>query len=207
MPCSAAGAFALSAARHWRRGARRRCSTGSTAWCWRAAATWIPAPTGPSLTLRRSGPGPSATVRTGSPPRALEREMPGAGGLPRHAELNVRGGTLDQHLPDAIELHRHTPGTFADHEVRARARSLAARAVGRRAHRVKSAHHQGIDSSVRASSSAAPPTTAWSRRSSCRTGLRGRVLWHPEEDERSRVIGSLVSEARARRRGALREGG
>jgi putative glutamine amidotransferase len=29
------------------------------------------------------------------------------------------------------------------------------------------------------------------------------VLWHPEEDERSRVIGALVDEARARRSGAV----
>ena len=30
------------------------------------------------------------------------------------------------------------------------------------------------------------------------------VLWHPEEDERSRVIGALVDEARARRGSAVR---
>ena len=39
--------------------------------------------------------------------------------------LNVAyGGSIEQHLPDVVghEEHRHTPGTFADHEVRPRSR-------------------------------------------------------------------------------------
>ena len=47
--------------------------------------------------------------------------------------LNVAcGGTLEQHLPDVVghEDHRHTPGTFGDHEVRLEPGSLAARAAG-----------------------------------------------------------------------------
>ena len=49
--------------------------------------------------------------------------------------LNVAyGGTIEQHLPDVLghEEHRHTPGTFADHEVRLVPDSLAARAAGSR---------------------------------------------------------------------------
>ncbi len=52
--------------------------------------------------------------------------------------LNVAlGGTLVQHLPDTVggDEHRHTPGAFADHEVRLEPGSLAARAAGRRAAR------------------------------------------------------------------------
>ena len=62
--------------------------------------------------------------------------------------LNVAlGGTLDQHLPDVVghDDHRHTPGTFGDHEVRLEPGSLAARAVGGERAAVKSHHHQGVD--------------------------------------------------------------
>ena len=56
--------------------------------------------------------------------RAIEREMPLLGICRGMQILNVaRGGTLDQHLPELVghEIHRTVPGTFGDHEVRARA--------------------------------------------------------------------------------------
>src|SRR3712207_7925431 len=56
------------------------------------------------------------------------------------------GGTIEQHLPDAVghEEHKHTPGTFADHEVRLEPGSLAARAAGTELTAGKSHHHQGV---------------------------------------------------------------
>ncbi len=60
---------------------------------------------------------------------ALEREMPLLGVCRGMQIVNVAlGGTLVQHLPDALgsDEHRHTPGAFADHEVRLEPGSLAA---------------------------------------------------------------------------------
>ena len=67
--------------------------------------------------------------------RALELDLPYLGICRGMQVLNVaRGGTLLQHLPDSHghEDHRRTPGSFdgADHDVRLRDGSLAARAAG-----------------------------------------------------------------------------
>ena len=134
--------------------------------------------------------------------RALERDMPVLGICRGMEMLNViQGGTLNQHL--GLELHRHTPGVFTDHRVRLEPGSLAERVVGSEYTEVKSAHHQGLDvlgEGVVASGWAddgvveaidlAEPSFAVG------------VLWHPEEDERSRVVGSLVDEARERMQAA-----
>ena len=118
----------------------------------------------------------------------------------------IQGGTVIQHL--GSELHRHTPGAFTDHRVRLEPGSLAERIVGAELTEVKSAHHQGLEElgeGVVASGSADDGVVE-------AIELPGKtfalgVLWHPEEDERSRVIGALVEEARARRPAApqLRE--
>ena len=132
---------------------------------------------------------------------ALEREMPVLGICRGMQLLNVAcGGTLDQHLPDVIatERHRHTPGSFADHGVRIAEDTLAARAVGATAGAVKSHHHQGVrelgeDVTI----------TGWAVEDDVIEAIElpGKayalgVLWHPEEDQRSRVIASLVQAAR-----------
>ena len=131
--------------------------------------------------------------------RALERDMPVLGICRGMEMLNViQGGTLNQHL-DGLELHRHTPGAFTDHSVRLEPGSLAERVVGAELTEVKSAHHQGIDElgeGVVASGHADDGVVE-------AIGLPDRsfavgVLWHPEEDEQSRVVGSLVNEARDR---------
>lgn len=115
--------------------------------------------------------------------------------------LNVaRGGTVEQHLPDRLGgsgRHREVPGTFSDHEVRIAPGSLAARATGAERATVKSHHHQGIaelgDGLVVSGRSSDDDLVE-------AIELPGRgyalgVLWHPEEDMESRVIGSLVAAA------------
>jgi putative glutamine amidotransferase len=135
--------------------------------------------------------------------RAIERGMPVLGACRGMEILNVAlGGTLHQHLPDVIgtDVHRHTPGAFSDHEVRLEPGSLAARAVGMDRHVVKSHHHQGI-----AAVGDGLVATGWSVDDDVVEALElaGEryvlgVLWHPEEDEASRVIASLVDAARAK---------
>lgn len=82
---------------------------------------------------------------------AVEREVPILGVCRGMQVLNVAyGGGIEQHLPDVLghEVHRLTPGAFADHEVRLEHGSLAARAVGAERTSVKSHHHQGVSRSL-----------------------------------------------------------
>ena len=136
--------------------------------------------------------------------RAIERELPVLGICRGMQLLNVAaGGTILQHLPDQVghQAHRHTPGQFSDHEVRLEGGSLAARAVGAGATAVKSHHHQGVDELGEGLTA-----TGWSTRDGIVEAIEmeGRpyalgVLWHPEQDERSRVVASLVEAARERK--------
>src|ERR687894_2043229 len=64
---------------------------------------------------------------------AIDRRAPILGICRGMQILNVAyGGGIEQHLPDVVghDDHRHTPGTFADHDVDLEAGSLAARATG-----------------------------------------------------------------------------
>ena len=131
---------------------------------------------------------------------AIEREMPVVGICRGMQMLNVAlGGTLEQHLPDRIgsDRHRHTLGVFGDHEVRLQAGSLAASAAGAETIAVKSHHHQAIDSLGEGLTA-----TGWSVPDDVIEAIElpGHpfalgILWHPEEDTRSRVIGALVGAA------------
>jgi putative glutamine amidotransferase len=130
--------------------------------------------------------------------RALERDMPVLGICRGMEMLNViHGGTLTQHL--GLELHRHTPGVFTDHRVRLEPGSLAARVVGDEHTEVKSAHHQGLEELGEGvvASGIADDGVVEAIELPERSFAVG-VLWHPEEDERSRVVGALVEEARSR---------
>jgi putative glutamine amidotransferase len=129
---------------------------------------------------------------------ALERDLPFLGVCRGMQMLNVAlGGTLNQHLDDC-ETHRHTPGAFSDHEVRLAEGSLAARVVGTERTAVKSHHHQGIEELGEGL-----VAVGWADDVVEAIELPGKrfalgVLWHPEEDERSNVIGALVEAARVR---------
>ena len=134
--------------------------------------------------------------------RALERELPLLGVCRGMQLLNVAcGGTLLQHLPEVVghEDHRHTPGSFGDHEVRLEPGSLAATATGTERLTVKSHHHQGVDRVGEGLT-----VSGWSVEEADLVeaievpGHRFAlgVLWHPEEDVRDRVVGALAAAAR-----------
>ncbi len=135
--------------------------------------------------------------------RAVERNMPVLGICRGMQLLNVAfGGTLTQHVPDDVghEKHRRHPGSFddSDHDVRLEPGSLAARAAGEELHVTKSHHHQAI-----AGIGEGLTVTGISTLDDLPEAIEDRsrrfclgVQWHPEADERSRVVGALVSEAR-----------
>jgi putative glutamine amidotransferase len=135
--------------------------------------------------------------------RALELDFPVLAICRGMQVLNVAlGGTLVQHLPEAVghEAHRHTPGAFSDHRVRLEPGSLVARAADTETVDARSHHHQGLDDLGEG-----VVATGWSHGDELVEAIEvpGRrfalgVLWHPEEDDRSRVIAALVDEARAR---------
>ncbi len=130
--------------------------------------------------------------------RALERELPLLGICRGMQMLNLAlGGTLIQHLPDVTgnQDHRHTPGSFGDHEVELEPGSLAALAAGGERATVKSHHHQGVDAlgdGLVVTGRSVPDGVIEAIELPGRRFVLG-VLWHPEEDERSRVIAALVA--------------
>jgi putative glutamine amidotransferase len=138
---------------------------------------------------------------------ALERDLPVLGICRGMQLLNVaRGGTLRQHLPEEFGHHEHrrTPGTFdgADHDVRLASDSLAARCAGETHHATKSHHHQGVGRVGEGFE-----VSGWAELDDLPEAIEAPdrrfalgVQWHPEADESSRLISSLVDEAAAYRR-------
>jgi putative glutamine amidotransferase len=134
--------------------------------------------------------------------RAVELDMPVLGVCRGMQVLNIAyGGTLHQHLPETFGHHEHrrVPGNFdeADHDVRLLPDSLAAAAAGELLHTTKSHHHQGVDAIgeglvVTGRSSIDELSEAIELPD--RRFVLG-VQWHPEADERSRVIAALVRAA------------
>jgi len=130
---------------------------------------------------------------------AVGRGMPVLGTCRGMQVLNVAyGGGIEQHLPDVLGHgnHRNTPGVFVDHKVRLEPGSLAARAVGTEKAPAKSHHHQGmgeIGEGLRVTGWATEEDTIEAIEDPRCPFVLG-VLWHPEEDERSRLIAALVKE-------------
>jgi gamma-glutamyl-gamma-aminobutyrate hydrolase PuuD len=114
--------------------------------------------------------------------------------------LNVaRGGDLVQHLPDVVghERHKHTPGQFADHDVRVEPDSRLGRALRGGHAPVKSHHHQGygrVGESLRPVAWADDGTVEALEDPAKRFAVG--VLWHPEEGEDRALFEALVDEAR-----------
>ena len=140
--------------------------------------------------------------------RAIERDMPFLGVCRGMQVMNVAlGGTLHQHLPDVVghNAHRRTMGSFeqADHDVDLVPGSLAARAAGEQCHVTKSHHHQGVDrvgEGLTVTGRATLDDLVEAIEVPDRRFALG-VQWHPEADERSRLIAALVEEAAAARVG------
>ena len=139
--------------------------------------------------------------------RALERDIPVLGICRGMQLLNVAlAGTLVQHLPEVLgaEAHRAGVGTFSEHHVRLDPESLACTAAGIEGFVVWSHHHQGVDRLGEGLK-----VTGWSAEDDLPEAIElpGKrfalgVAWHPEEDEKSRVIAALVDAARGRSSGA-----
>jgi putative glutamine amidotransferase len=129
---------------------------------------------------------------------ALARDMPVLAVCRGSQVLNVAlGGDLVQHLPDVVgdERHKHTPGTFADHDVRLDGGSRLGALLGERAP-VKSHHHQGFGRVGKGLTEVAwaDDGTLEAVEDPSRRFAVG-VLWHPEAGEDARLFEELVRQA------------
>jgi len=130
---------------------------------------------------------------------ALDRDLPTLGICRGMQVLSVVcGGSLVQHLPDAVghEGHRPSPGVYGLHDVRLAPGSRAAAILGDRVS-VPSYHHQGLDSP------GSLTVTGWADDESPEVvehpGKRFAmgVLWHPEAGDDLRLFTALVAAATA----------
>jgi putative glutamine amidotransferase len=133
--------------------------------------------------------------------RALQRDMPTLGICRGMQLINVtRGGTLDQHLPDSIDVrpHRADDRTLGRHDVVTVPGTLAASIVGERLS-VSSHHHQGVArlGSGLVASAHAPDGVIEAIEDPALRFCLG-VLWHPDADPAASgapVFGALVDAA------------
>ena len=114
--------------------------------------------------------------------------------------LNVAlGGGIEQHVPDRVgsDVHKETPGVFAEHDVEVVADTRLGSILGSR-HDVKSHHHQGfgeLGAGLR-EVARAPDGTVEALEDPSRRFALG-VLWHPEAGEDLALFEALVAEATA----------
>jgi gamma-glutamyl-gamma-aminobutyrate hydrolase PuuD len=129
---------------------------------------------------------------------ALARDVPLLAICRGSQVLNVAlGGDLEQHVPDRVQsdLHKETPGVFAEHDVAVLRGTTLATILGDRAD-VKSHHHQGygeLGSGLREAARAADGTVEALEDPTRRFTVG--VLWHPEEGEDLALFEALVREA------------
>jgi putative glutamine amidotransferase len=129
---------------------------------------------------------------------ALARDMPILAICRGSQVLNVAlGGDLEQHLPDRVgtNVHKETPGTFAEHGVEVLPETRLSSILGDR-HDVKSHHHQGygeLGTGLR-EAARAPDGTIEALEDPTRRFTLG-VLWHPEAGEDMALFETLVHEA------------
>ena len=125
---------------------------------------------------------------------ALGRDLPVLG-ICRGMQLLavLRGGSLVQHLPEAVghERHRPAPGVYGLHEVRLEPGSRAHRILGDRVS-VPSYHHQGLasagDLTVTGWADDGTPEVVEDPERRFAVG----VLWHPEAGDDLRLFEALV---------------
>jgi gamma-glutamyl-gamma-aminobutyrate hydrolase PuuD len=129
---------------------------------------------------------------------ALARDVPLLAICRGSQVLNVAlGGDLEQHVPDRVQtdVHKETPGVFADHDVAVLPGTKLSSIIGERTD-VKSHHHQGygeLGSGLR-EAARAPDGTVEALEDTARRFTVG-VLWHPEEGEDLALFEALVREA------------
>jgi putative glutamine amidotransferase len=128
---------------------------------------------------------------------ALRRDLPLLGICRGMQLLSVlRGGSLVQHLPEAVghERHRPAPGVYGLHEVRLEPGSRAHRILGDRVS-VPSYHHQGLasagDLTVTGWADDGTPEVVEDPQRRFAVG----VLWHPEAGDDLRLFEALVRAA------------
>ncbi|MGA5699383.1 gamma-glutamyl-gamma-aminobutyrate hydrolase family protein [Peterkaempfera bronchialis] len=110
----------------------------------------------------------------------------------------VRGGTLVQHLPEAVGHRGHcpTPGVFARHPVRPVPGTALAALLPEAELAVPTYHHQAVDrlgSGLRVCARAADGTVEALEGDG--PGFLLGVQWHPERDGDLRVVRALVAAA------------
>jgi putative glutamine amidotransferase len=129
---------------------------------------------------------------------ALARDVPLLAICRGSQVLNVAlGGDLEQHVPDRVQtnVHKETPGVFADHGVDVLPGTKLSSILGDRTD-VKSHHHQGYGELGAGLHEAAraPDGTVEALEDPTRRFTLG-VLWHPEEGEDLALFEALVREA------------
>lgn len=133
---------------------------------------------------------------------AMERDLPMLAICRGFQLLNVaRGGSLIQHLPEALghDDHKQVPGVFSEHPVEVREGTRLAGLLGTRPD-VPSHHHQAVGQLGEGlvDSAWAADGTLEAVEDPNKPFVVG-VQWHPEAGEDQALFDALVSEARAHR--------